>query len=231
MPERATASLLLGLAAAAAPMLAAASGVVTLTDADFDQQVQDGLGEAPWFVEFYAPWCGHCKQLAPHWERLPDLLAGKARVGKVDATKERRVAGEYEIKGFPTLILIAKGSMYSYEGRRDAESMAAWASGEYLKASAERLPKHKGIVDHAVKALKEYMSSAMQVLHFMPSLVFLVFFLGFVSGLVVASCMGASDRTARKEVPAKAVDKPATTKSESKPATGDTTKVDATKED
>eukprot|EP00928_Gymnodinium_smaydae_P068780 TRINITY_DN5204_c0_g5_i1.p2 TRINITY_DN5204_c0_g5~~TRINITY_DN5204_c0_g5_i1.p2 ORF type:complete len:215 (-),score=65.76 TRINITY_DN5204_c0_g5_i1:60-704(-) len=189
-----------GLAASAS----AADEVVVLTDADFDAQVQDGNGEHPWFVEFYAPWCGHCKSLAPEWEKLPALLAGKANVAKVDATQESRVAKEFEVQGFPTLKLIAKGTVYTYSGKRTAENMAEWAAGGFRKDKGEVMPKYQTAVDRARKLLGEYLQGTMQVLQFMPTLLPLVFFVGFVSGLVVASAMGICQVSSSRKAVAKA---------------------------
>jgi len=49
-------------------------------------------GNYPWFVEVYAPWCGHCKKLAPVWEEVATALKGKVKVGKIDGTEEKRLA-------------------------------------------------------------------------------------------------------------------------------------------
>lgn len=58
--------------------------VFVVTDDNFADEVE-GSKDA-WFVEFYAPWCGHCKTLAPTWKKLATALKGNVRVGKVDAT-------------------------------------------------------------------------------------------------------------------------------------------------
>ena len=58
--------------------------VITLTDENFDKLV---LGsEDMWLVEFYAPWCGHCKNLAPQWASAATELKGKVKLGALDAT-------------------------------------------------------------------------------------------------------------------------------------------------
>lgn len=49
-------------------------------------------------VEFYAPWCGHCKALAPTWEEVASQLRGKVKVAKVDATTETVVASRFNIR-------------------------------------------------------------------------------------------------------------------------------------
>jgi protein disulfide-isomerase A6 len=64
--------------------------VVVLTQSNFDEVV---LGSKDiWFVEFYAPWCGHCKKLEPEWNEAATKLKGQVKLGKVDATVETGLA-------------------------------------------------------------------------------------------------------------------------------------------
>jgi protein disulfide-isomerase A6 len=75
--------------------------VVDLNPSNFDSTViqSDDL----WFVEFYAPWCGHCKNLAPEWKKAASALKGFVKVGAVDADQHRELGGRYGIRGFPTI--------------------------------------------------------------------------------------------------------------------------------
>ena len=54
-------------------------------------------------LQFYAPWCGHCKQLAPHWEAAATKLKGLVRVAAVNCDEEKKLASYYKIQGFPTI--------------------------------------------------------------------------------------------------------------------------------
>ncbi len=67
--------------------------VITLTDSNFDQMVMQS--EDQWLVEFFAPWCGHCKKLAPEWASAASQLKGKMKLGAVDATSETTLASKY----------------------------------------------------------------------------------------------------------------------------------------
>lgn len=79
--------------------------VIALGENSFRQAIFDRvLGPEPWMVEFYAPWCGHCKKLAPQWSKAARILSGKVRFGKVDATAEKVLATEYNIEGMPTIL-------------------------------------------------------------------------------------------------------------------------------
>ena len=69
------------------------TNVVIFSDADFEEKTKEGA----WFVKFYAPWCGHCKKLAPAWEELAtkvNLVASPIRVAKVDCTKSAAVCSK-----------------------------------------------------------------------------------------------------------------------------------------
>ncbi len=57
--------------------------------------------------QFYAPWCGHCKKLEPIWKHVDQSIAGKlpVRVGRLDSTRFTTVANEFNIRGFPTILL------------------------------------------------------------------------------------------------------------------------------
>ena len=81
-----------------------------------------------WVVEFYAPWCGHCKSLAPKYEELGKAFANDDDViiAKIDGTAND-VEANIEVKGFPTIAFYKKGSAgaapLAYNGDRDAAAM------------------------------------------------------------------------------------------------------------
>lgn len=77
---------------------------MTLTAANFDSIAMDETKGV--LVEFYAPWCGHCKSLAPVYEQLAEVFAGDRSavvVAKVDADAERSLGERFDVKGFPTV--------------------------------------------------------------------------------------------------------------------------------
>jgi len=106
------------------------SNVVTLVGKNFEEVVFESGKDV--FVEFYAPWCGHCKNLAPKWELLADEFAHADNiiVAKVDSTENDTPA---EIQGFPTLVYYPAGNKegLKYEGGREVEPMA-----EYIRKHA-----------------------------------------------------------------------------------------------
>jgi protein disulfide-isomerase-like protein len=95
-------------------------------------------------AEFYAPWCGHCKKLAPTWDQLGTHLKGKVNVAKVDVTENRDLGKRFGIKGFPTLLHIHDGAVYRYSGKRTVEDLAEFATGGYSKASSTPFPAAEG---------------------------------------------------------------------------------------
>ncbi|XP_057789697.1 protein disulfide isomerase-like 5-2 [Salvia miltiorrhiza] len=95
--------------------------VLELDDSNFDAAISkfDYV-----FVDFYAPWCGHCNRLAPELERAAPVLAGLRQpivVAKVDADKHKKLASKHDVDGYPTLKMFMHGVPTEYYGPRKAD--------------------------------------------------------------------------------------------------------------
>ncbi|KAK3703545.1 protein disulfide-isomerase precursor [Vermiconidia calcicola] len=119
---------LLGLAA-----LAAASDVHDLTKETFDKFV----GEHNLVLaEFFAPWCGHCKALAPEYEEAATTLKDKEiALAKVDCTENQDLCQEFGVEGYPTLkVFRGKDNIASYAGPRKAQAIVSYMTKQGLPA-------------------------------------------------------------------------------------------------
>ncbi|NP_001312300.1 probable protein disulfide-isomerase A6 precursor [Nicotiana tabacum] len=110
---------------------ALAEDVVVLTEENFEKEI--GQDRAA-LVEFYAPWCGHCKKLAPEYEKLGASFrkAKSILIGKVDCDEHKSVCSKYGVQGYPTIQWFPKGSLEpkKYEGGRTAEALAEFVNSE-----------------------------------------------------------------------------------------------------
>ena len=113
--------------------------VINLTNANFKTEVLDT--DDIWLVEFYAPWCGHCKNLKPEWEKAAKGLAGYVRLGAVDMTTDREAGEPYDVQGFPTLLIFSgdKQSPKKYQGGRTAKDIAEAGIEELRLAAGKAL--------------------------------------------------------------------------------------------
>lgn len=80
-----------------------------------------------WFLKFYAPWCGHCKKMAPMLEKVAIQLQGKMAIGKIDCTQYKELCNTHKVRGFPTLKYSIDGQIMDYPGGRDAPAITAFA--------------------------------------------------------------------------------------------------------
>ncbi|MDE3034225.1 MAG: thioredoxin [Acidobacteriota bacterium] len=79
--------------------------VAHITDADFPKTVSEGVT----LVDFWAPWCGPCRSIAPVLDELAGELQGKARIVKINVDENPQVAGQFGIMSIPTLIVFKDG--------------------------------------------------------------------------------------------------------------------------
>jgi thioredoxin 1 len=79
----------------------------TLTDSNFDQEIQTGVV----LVDFWAEWCGPCRRIAPIVEELAGQYDGRATVGKLNVDENPNVPGRFMIRGIPTLLLFKNGQL------------------------------------------------------------------------------------------------------------------------
>ena len=110
--------------------------VIEIFDVDYEEVID---GSTFVLVEWYAPWCAHCKKLAPELEAAaaalelshPDVI-----VAAIDATAHTALAEEHDVRGFPTLVWHREGVPTPYRGERTSDEIVAWVAGAVAPRAA-----------------------------------------------------------------------------------------------
>jgi len=127
------------------------SNVVDLTDDSFDRIVVESNKDV--LVEFYAPWCGHCKSLAPEYEKLGTAFVNEENVviARIDADQYKGRNAKYGVQGFPTLIWFSKDGKHSnYEGGRTLVDLV-----NFVNENAATHRRTDGLLDETAGLIPE----------------------------------------------------------------------------
>lgn len=82
---------------------------IQVTDATFEQEVLKS--DVPVLLDFWAPWCGPCRMVAPILDELSEELAGKAKIAKMNVDENPEVPAQFGIRSIPTLLLVKNGQV------------------------------------------------------------------------------------------------------------------------
>ncbi|HWA62580.1 MAG TPA: thioredoxin [Caulobacteraceae bacterium] len=108
---------------------------VKVTDASFEQDVLKS--EVPVLVDFWAEWCGPCKQIAPALEQIADELAGKVTVAKLDIDESPMTPARYGVRGIPTMMVFRGGQMAAMTvGSKPKSKILEWLADNGVSVEA-----------------------------------------------------------------------------------------------
>lgn len=99
---------------------------IPFTAETFQSQVT--MTQDPWFIKFYAPWCGHCQALAPNWIQLAKEMKGRLNIGEVNCDVETRLCKEVHLRGYPTILFFRGGERVEYQGLRGLGDIISYAN-------------------------------------------------------------------------------------------------------
>jgi protein disulfide-isomerase A1 len=139
--------------------------VVDLTADNFEEIVQQDPANGLWFLKLYAPWCTHCKTLAPILDKVAPHLKGKMAFGKIDCTSHKKFCKDrFDLKGYPTLKIYRDGAFFDYPGERHADAIITF--GEKMSENPIQISK---TVDHAIDEVGKHSKDKVVFVAYDPS--------------------------------------------------------------
>ncbi len=112
-----------------------AGAIYEVTDQNFQAEVLEA--DRPVLVDFWAPWCGPCRMIAPGVEEAARKLAGRLKVVKVNVDRAPAVSARYDARSIPTLLILDKGDVKDRQvGALPADALLRWVEGALARDAA-----------------------------------------------------------------------------------------------
>lgn len=108
---------------------------INVNDDAFEKTVLQST--VPVIVDFWAPWCGPCKMVAPILEKLAKEMAGKLVVAKVNTDENQQWASQYGVQGIPTMLFVSGGKIVHRQTGALPETMLRDVVSQFLEVSAQ----------------------------------------------------------------------------------------------
>lgn len=108
---------------------------IHVTDEAFEKTVLQS--ETPVIVDFWAPWCGPCKMVAPILDKLASEFAGKVVIAKVNTDEHSEWAGKFGVQGIPTMLFVAGGKVVHRQVGALPERMLREAVSQFLEVAGQ----------------------------------------------------------------------------------------------
>ncbi|MBR9834872.1 MAG: thioredoxin [Alphaproteobacteria bacterium] len=95
-----------------------------ITDDNFDEAI---AGDVPVIVDFWAEWCGPCKQMAPHLDAVAEEMSGTVRIAKINVDDNPMSGSRFGVRGLPTLMMFKDGKMIQAQtGAMSKQRITEW---------------------------------------------------------------------------------------------------------
>merc|ERR1711916_113351 len=142
--------------------------VMVLTDGSYEREMKKkGSKRAGIFVEFYAPWCGHCKNLAPTWGTLGTTFKGSSAViAKAEATIHKAAAAAFGVTGFPSLFWVPAGQVSGekYQGSRDGDALTSFVNSKaglsrVFGQAGKEIDTSQGVLSSAARYIRKFVAA------------------------------------------------------------------------
>mgnify|MGYP006102597749 CR=1 FL=1 len=136
-----------------------AARTAEVTPETFDEHAFSGVSS---FLKFYAPWCGHCKAMAPAWDELTKSFTDSSKIfiGEIDCTQHETLCKRFKVEGYPTVKFVQGGDveMQDYEGELNFEALHAFATTSVMPVACTMKTRTTACDADQLKLLDEYMA-------------------------------------------------------------------------